>query len=109
MDKVKIQQGDLILCEVNKIPETVKKINVTGNKFIVLKGEGVNTHELQSSTLSDDIEAYSDGDVLYLHIKKDTDLIHQEHGTVRLREGIVKRTIEREWDYEAMESRQTKD
>lgn len=109
MDKIEIQQGDLILREAKMIPATAKKVNVKGNNFIVLRGEGVNTHELQSDTLTDDIEAYMDGDTLYLHIKKDTNLVHQEHGITEVKEGILKRIIEREWDYEDMEARQTRD
>lgn len=109
MDKIEMQQGDLILVFSAEVPETAKKVEVIGNSFIVLRGEGANTHELWSDTLTDDIEVYMDGEVMYLHIKTDVDLVHQEHGKNKVKKGIVRRVIEREWDYEDMEARQTRD
>ena len=110
MEKVKIQQGDCILFEVANIPKAAKRVELRGNSFIVLRGEGVNTHELQSATLAGDIEAYMDGDTLYLKAKKDTPLVHQEHGTTIIEGGsVLGRRIEREFDYESMEARNVQD
>ena len=48
--------------------------------------------------------------ILYLKTKKSVSLIHQEHGTTPLApKKIYKRIIEREFNYEDMEARQTRD
>jgi len=106
MIKLHTQQGDCILEVVNIIPKEAKKIKLSG-AFIVLKGEGSNTHEI---TETDYIEAYQEGETLYLKTKKPVEIIHQEHGKTTLEPNkIYKRIIEREFDYESMESRQTRD
>lgn len=108
MIKLQTQQGDCILEKVNLIPKTAKKVNIQGNYFVLLKGEGVNEHRLQTATL-DDVEVYQEGDTLFLHAKKDVDLVHEEHGTTTIKKGIYKRRIEREFSYEEMESRNVRD
>jgi len=106
MIKLFTQQGDCLLEIVKEIPRGAKKINL-GKNFVVLKGEGVNTHEI---TDTENIEAYEDNGVLYLKVKKETPIIHQEHGTTILKpKKIYRRIIEREWDYEDMEARNTQD
>ena len=100
-----IQQGDLILEVINAIPTTAKKMKVENN-FVILKGEGVNTHELVGT----DFEVYQDGETIYLKTNKEIKLKHEEHGTQTIAPNkIYKRVIEREFDYEQMESRQTRD
>jgi hypothetical protein len=107
MDKIFCQQGDLTLLEViSNIPKTAKKIKL-GNTFIVLKGEGVNTHAIEDCS---GIEVYEESGTLYLKTNKSVDLIHQEHGKTTLEPNkIYKRVIEREFDYESNEARQTRD
>lgn len=101
MEKVTVQQGDCILVQA-KIPATAKRIPFTG---IVLKGEGVNTHEIAQ----EDVETYEDNGVLYLRVLRETELVHQEHGTETLLPGTYRRQIEREYDYETEEARETRD
>lgn len=106
MIKLYTQQGDCILEEVLKIPKTAKKIKLS-TSLIVLKGEGVNTHEI---TDTQNIEAYEENGTLYLKTNKEVSLIHQEHGMKTLEPNkIYKRIVEREWNYEDMEARNTKD
>lgn len=106
MIKLHTQQGDCILELVTTIPKTAKKIKL-GAKLIVLKGEGVNTHEITDCS---GIEAYEENGVLYLKTNKEVKLVHQEHGTKTLEPNkIYKRIIEREFDYESMEARNTRD
>lgn len=106
MNKIFIQQGDCILEVVTIIPKEAKKIKLSGN-LVVLKGEGVNTHEITDCS---GIEAYEVDGVLYLKTSKKVNLIHQEHGTTTLAPNkIYKRIIEREFNYENMEAQQTRD
>ena len=110
MKKILIQQGDCILKVCNEIPKTASRVAFKGNSYVVLKGEGVNTHELRSDTLVDDVEIYKNGNTLYLKALKNVSLVHQEHGTTILKSGqIMERIIEREFDYEDMEARETRD
>ena len=106
MEKIYFQQGDVIGVEVDSIPKTAKRIEAKG-RFIVEKGEGVNTHELLNA---EKFEIYQEGDTLYLKALEQDALWHTEHGTQVITPGkIIRRRIEREWDYEAEEARKTLD
>lgn len=102
MDKIVVQQGDCILVKAVAIPKGAKKVKFNG---VVLKGEGVNTHEVAV----EDVEVYEKEGVLYLQVNKETEIVHQEHGKQVLAPGIYKRVIEREYDYESEEARETRD
>ena len=104
MKKLANQHGDLILEAVGSIPKDAKRVkNFDG---IVLKGEGVNTHTLNPA----DVEIFTRGETMYLRVKKNTKLDHQEHGQQTLKKGkVYKRVIEREYNYEKEEARQTRD
>lgn len=106
MIKLHAQQGDCLLEVVNSIPKEAKKIKLNST-FIVLKGEGVNTHEITDCS---GIEIYEVSGTLYLKTNKKTSLVHSEHGTTTLEPNkIYKRVIEREFNYEDMEARNTQD
>ena len=102
MKAVRVQQGDLLLV-ADKLPAEVKKIN-TGKNFTVLRGEGVNTHDVVGA-----FSAYEDGDGTLFLVIDDAKLVHSEHGTETLPSGTFRRVIEREFDYEAMEARKVED
>lgn len=106
MEKIFAQQGDCVLEIVKEVPEKAKQIKLNGS-FVVLRGEGTNTHEITDCS---GIEAYELNGTLYLKTSKETKLIHPEHGTTTLKPNkIYKRVIEREFDYESMEARNTQD
>jgi len=106
MIKLHTQQGDCILEVVSEIPESAKEIKAKGN-FILLKGEGVNTHEI---TNAEEVKIFEDNGTLYLKSSKSIELIHSEHGKMVLEPNkIYRRRIEREFDYESMEARNTQD
>jgi hypothetical protein len=106
-----LQHGDVILREIEKIPEGFKKIKIEEG-FIVEKGEGIHTHVL---TATKGCEAYKDdfGNLL-LKIKnlseyKKVTIDHEEHGKMVLPKGIFVKYIENEYDVELDETRKTKD
>ena len=106
MIKLYTQQGDCVLEIVKLVPKEAKRIKVI-NKLVVLKGEGVNVHEITDVS---GLEVYEQGDVMYLKTDKEVVLVHSEHGrTVLAPNKIYRRRIEREFDYERMEARQTRD
>ena len=100
---IRVQQGDLLLV-ADKLPDAAKKIN-TDASFTVLRGEGVNTHDVVGA-----FSAYEDKNgVLFLVVDGATRLVHAEHGTETLPVGTFRRVIEREFDYEEMEERNVED
>ena len=102
MKAVKVQQGDLLLV-ADELPPDAQKIN-TGKNFTVLRGEGVNTHDVVGS-----FAAYEDENGTLFLVVKNAKLVHSEHGTETLPSGTFRRVIEREFDYEEMEARKVED
>lgn len=106
--KVSNQHGDVVL-KASAIPETAKRIELKENSFCIEHGEGVHKHLLVADRLTDNVDIYQDGETLYLSVKEPTNLVHEEHGTQVLQPGIYKKVIEREFDFESMEARNTRD
>ena len=102
MKPVTVQQGDLLLV-ADELPAEAIKIS-GGKSFTVLRGEGVNTHDVVGA-----FSAYEDGDGTLFLVIDDAKLVHSEHGTETLPSGTFRRVIEREFDYEAMEGRKVED
>ena len=100
--KIIVQQGDLILV-VDELPSEAKKIS-GGKNFTVLRGEGVNTHDVVGS-----FSAYEDENGTLFLVVDEAKLVHAEHGTETLPTGTFRRVIEREFDYEEMEGRRVED
>ena len=107
MNKVYGQHGDVIFHEVKEVPERAKKVEIFSG-FVVERGEGVHTHCLVTDDVSK-VSAYELDGVLYLHVKEDVQIDHEEYKLRTLKPGIYKKVIEREFDYEDMESRNTRD
>ena len=103
MKAVKVQQGDLLLV-ADELPSDAKKITTDGGTFTLLRGEGVNTHDVVGS-----FTAYEDKDGTLFLVVDDAKLVHSEHGTETLPRGTFRRVIEREFDYEEMEARKVED
>ena len=103
MKPVTLQQGDLLLV-ADELPAEVKKINTDGGTFTLLRGEGVNTHDVVGA-----FTAYEDADGTLFLVVDDAKLVHAEHGTETLPVGTFRRVIEREFDYEEMEARKVED
>jgi len=106
MRKVLLQQGDLIIYKADKIPAGAKEVKL-GKRFILLKGEGANTHELINA--NDEVKGYEKDGILYLMVEEAARVVHEEHGVEVLPVGIGYREIEQNFDYEAMETRNTQD
>lgn len=105
-EKVYLQHGDVILYEVDSIPDGAKPIKIVDG-FVVEKGEGVHTHVLENVN---DVEGYMKDGVLYLKVNGGASINHEEHNVKTLEPGkILRKEIENEFDYEDMESRKTQD
>jgi len=102
MKAVRVQQGDLLLV-ADELPADAQKIN-TGKNFTVLRGEGVNTHDVIGA-----FSAYEDKDGTLFLVIDDAKIVHAEHGTETLPRGTFRRVIEREFDYDEMEAQNVED
>lgn len=104
MNKIALVHGDVTFVEVSGIPKTAKRVG-SGAGYVVEKGEGVNTHVLES-----DAEVYMDGDTMYLCKGSEPIKVgHEEHGTQVVPAKFVRVVIERVYDYESEEARRVKD
>lgn len=101
MQRIAIQQGDLILVE-GKLPKGAKLVK-SDYSFTALKGEGVNTHDIVGT-----FNVYEAEGILYF-VPQEAELRHDEHGVTTLPKKTMFKRIEREFDYEEMEARNTQD
>ena len=103
MDRIAIIHGDVTLYEAKEIPATAKKVEWKPG-FILEKGEGVHTHTIES-----ECEIYEDNGSMFLRVSQPIQINHEEHGLQTLEPGIYRKDLEQEFDYEAMEARNTRD
>lgn len=101
-----MQHGDVILIAVDKIPDGAKRVPIAKENFILERGEGVHTHVI---TDTDGLEVYEKDGVLYLLSEKGNTVTHEEHGPQTIQPLPQEKIIEREWDYESEEARNTED
>lgn len=103
--KVSNQHGDLLLVSVECVPKGAKEIKAVKG-FVLERGEGVHTHILE------DVEGVMlfehNGDI-YVRVEKSARINHEEHGFQTLKPGVYKKQIEREFDYETNEARNSCD
>uniref|UniRef100_A0A6M3ITL2 Uncharacterized protein n=1 Tax=viral metagenome TaxID=1070528 RepID=A0A6M3ITL2_9ZZZZ len=103
MEKAVLFHGDCTLYKVDSIPAKAKELKwVKG--FVLEKGEGVHTH-----TIEDECGLYEVDGVLYLKVETPIHINHEEHGLQTLEPGLYRKDLEREFDYEDMEARNTRD
>lgn len=104
-DDMIVRQGDVLLRRVGSIPEAAKsaaKKDQAGNDRIVLAYGEVTGHAHAIHDL-DAVDVFVTGDgVMYLQVKEEAKLQHEEHGTIALPPGNYERTIQREYSPEAI-------
>lgn len=109
MKEIYLQQGDVILYKEKSIPKNAKKIEITLNNFVLEKGEGVNTHQLQAKNgrLQKQLLMYeTEEEYIFNTGLNGLILVHEEHGTSELEPNILLSKVkEREYDYETQEAR----
>ena len=100
-----VRQGDVLLVKVDAIPETAKpaeKKDQAGNQRIVLAYGEVTGHAHAIHNL-DSVDVFVTGEgVMYLQVKEEAKLQHEEHGSIALPPGNYERTIQREYSPEAI-------
>lgn len=93
----KSRQGDLRIEAIEKIPKDAKKL---GN-MVIAEGETTG-HKHQVRPVQGQVEVFELNDVKYVEVAKGgmAELIHEEHGTIELPEGIHEIKIQRQYDYQ---------
>jgi hypothetical protein len=79
-----LEHGDVILKRIDSIPKDAKKI-VCEKEIVLAEGE-VTFHAHRILDLSG-AELRQSGSVMYLHLDQPKDLVHEEHGKLRVEPG----------------------
>lgn len=102
-----IQQGDVLIQSIDKIPQNVKNVKRSDRGFVLADGE-VTGHA--HVIVDDDIEIMCDEvGIKFITNDHPVTVIHEEHGKVEIPAGTWKIDIVQEYDHFEMESRNVKD
>jgi hypothetical protein len=79
-----LRQGDVCLIAVDEIPKGAKKHPAKGNKVILALGEATgHHHRFEFLDTSHNVNLYvADGGARYVHVMKESALVHEEHSAV---------------------------
>ncbi len=88
-----VRQGDVLLKQIDKLPEKVKKLE---DKVLAYGEITGHSHRLENP---ENIERYTDGEKLYLQVFQPTPLIHEEHLPQVVLPGVYEQIREREYSY----------
>ena len=105
MNKDQIQQGDLVIERIDKIPSDAKLVSQGNRKHVLRQGE-VTGH---AHVIEDDVELYEKDGLFYLKAGKEVIIGHEEHKPVALQEGIYEISGVNEFDYIVQMERQVRD
>ena len=94
------RQGDVLLCAVKGIPKAAKK-QETENRIVLAYGEVTGHAHVIEDLEAVDVFVGPEGQ-LYLQVKEETPLTHEEHGTILIPPGRYERIIQREYTPEAI-------
>ena len=98
------QQGDVLIEGIVDIPKEAKRLMETC--IVLAEGEATGHAHVITDKLA---KAFCVGDALFLELSKDTEVKHEEHGTVTLSPGKYKVGIVREYDHFAEEAHRVQD
>lgn len=92
------RQGDVLLRRIKTVPKDAEKQKVT-SRIVLAYGEVTgHAHAIQDFDAVD-VFVKADG-TMYLSIKEETALVHEEHSTIVLSPGKYERVIQREYSPE---------
>jgi hypothetical protein len=93
------QQGDVIIISINKLPKG-KRTNVAlkENRFVLAEGEATgHAHAIEGADVKK-VEMFRIGDELFLDVKGNVVVKHEEHHHQTVEKGLYKIDIVREVD-----------
>lgn len=88
------QQGDVLIKARKALPEGVKAVQPGPRGYVLAEGEA--TGHAHTITATPDVEMYERGGVLYLNVKAEATVTHEEHHAQVLAPGVyeVSRVVE---------------
>ena len=90
------RQGDILLREIEVIPEGVKP----SNNDVILRGEATgHAHRIVNGTIFT-LETFR-SEEMYIEAKPEAALIHEEHNTIQVEAGFYEVIRQREYDPES--------
>jgi len=92
------QQGDVILTRIKSLPPGKRKVLKKNNNGEMVLAEGETTGHYHG-ILENKSELFTIDNVMYMNLKKNATLTHQEHAHIELEAGIWQVGIVKEYDY----------
>lgn len=102
------QQGDVLAVKIDQMPKGLKKKSPAARGFVIAEGE-VTGHAHTIATDAVEAMFVDDAGVIYAQIKKQVDLLHEEHNPVSLPPGLYRFGGVQEFDHFENEARQVVD
>jgi len=94
-----VRQGDVLVERINAIPPKLKKQKPENGRVILAHGEVTGHHHSIDADAADwwkEADAKPDADQ-FVHVKKPTRVVHQEHTAIDLAPGSYRITRQREY------------
>lgn len=105
-----IQQGDVLINKINKLPVGAMPVKKQKNKLILAEGEATgHAHVINCPPSTEDYQLYQKDGRLYLENKAIALLTHEEHKPVNIPPGAWEIDRVREYDHFLEESRKVQD
>lgn len=102
-----IQQGDVIIEPINRLPEGLKKVEAKPRGYVLAEGEHTgHAHVIDRVA---DIEFYEKDGKFFIVNKEKVDVTHEEHNKVTIPTGIWEVRKVREFDHFENEAREVRD
>lgn len=99
------RHGDLSFHPIEKLPEGLKEEKHKGS-FVLAEGEFTGHKHVISTPDITKMKVMRDSKGgLYIDLREEAELVHQEHKPLKFKPGLYKMNVEREFDYFAEESK----
>lgn len=92
------QQGDVILTRIKSLPSGTRKVLKKNNKGEMVLAEGETTGHYHGIA-ENKSELFMINNVMYMDLKENSILTHQEHKHIELEAGVWQIGIVKEYDY----------
>lgn len=100
-----LQQGDVLLIKIKKIPDGLKKVSKKQRGYILAEGEATG----HAHVINHDIKCFEKEGIMYLKINMCVPLQHEEHKTISIPAGIWEVRRVQEYDHFLEEAKKVVD